>query len=200
MKLRLENKGALTVLTVTEDLDEKQLSVLKAGLLKMLRTDTTLIVLDLIGLGEASSEVLKELLEQKKVASQFMAQLFVVSQIPGIGDFRTRDEAFAYILIPTNFLSALDRRMEFRLKSLTAERKDLEKRLSGVRGNTNEINHLRKEHSDLKYLENFLEEEVKKLFLRRQPLDENPQLTAKTEVLDRTLTTALEMEGLLPTN
>lgn len=200
MKLRLENKGAITVLTVTEDLDEKQLSVLKAGLLKMLRTDTTIIVLDLIGLGEASSEVLKELLEQKKVATQFRAQLFIVSQIPGIGDFRTRDEAFAHVLIPMNFLSGLERCMESRLKSLAAERKDLEKRLSGVRGNTNEINHLRKEHSDLKYLESFLEEEVKKLFLRRKPLDENPQLTAKTESLDRTLTTVLEMEGLLPTN
>ncbi len=198
MKLKLEAKGGVTILGVTEDVGAQHVPVLKAGLTKLFESGKKAVLLDVAGAVGMAPSVLAEIIGIQNIAADHGAQLMIVSPTPGIGNASSRDEALGLMTSPIGNLMAEEARLSAKLSRLTKRKTELENALASTAATEKDIKRLRKENSDLKTLVGGLERQLERLLRERIPKGaELPSLASKRMTIEKTATVVLEVSGVL---
>lgn len=198
MKLKLEVKGSITILGVTEDVAHQHVPVLKAGLGKIFESGKKAVVLDLAETQGLSPTTLAEILGIQAIAADAGAQLVLVSPIPGLGGASSRDEAIQMLTSPIGRLMAQEAGLNAKLTRLTKRKIELENALNSTAAAEKEIRKLRKDNSDLKTLISGLEQKVQRLFEQRTtPVGDPAALASRRVTVEKTSTVVLEVAGIL---
>jgi hypothetical protein len=173
---------------------------LKAGLQKVLATVKKQILLDLTAITEAqiaSSETRSDLISLPVLAFDQQAVLLVASPIPLLGNVASVEIGLADIKSPMGKLLSFEAKLRLEASKLQDKKIAIEKSFNEANGGAANIKAAKSENSKLKHRLRGLEHLARKLLKSYREPFTSTLYTSRGEILDQSLKTVLEKEGLL---
>lgn len=199
MKIKLETVNDTSILNITETLNIADLTVLRAGVNKMLKSGTRSILIDLSTLSEASlgsTDVLNLLSELKTWAREQTPLFALIGTLADFMDYRERAEAMSAFSSDLPRLMSLETKLIAQINALTERRKKLDEDLQVLEPVESKLKKLRKENTELKR-----KQEIIQLLTRRSAFKRSANYTAseviqsKLASIQEVLFPVLEKEG-----
>lgn len=215
MRLRLNQEKDIAILDVLDDVSVQNVSVLRAGITKLLASGKHKIILNLIDAKQLAIEVIREIVKLHQVASELKGEIVLVGQgdmvkqglksfaaPPTIRYFSTREAALSALVEEKNKTAEPATRIEgpnselrAHLEKLQAENKKLKEKIG--KNNVDEIRKLRFENGVFSQQATALENQLKALLKERKPKADMETVALKITQLETALTGFLEKEGLV---
>jgi anti-anti-sigma regulatory factor len=173
LKIALESLKNIPILSVTETVTEHDIAVLRAGLVKILKTGKNKIVLELPKNESLPSEVIRELASFDIMARELAGRLVLAGITPGL---KTKIEVFAMPPVILTFESR-EKAVEFFLVPPVAETSEAVAPAApnheAVEALKNEQNSYKTRILELEQENKFLKEQIVSVtIMRRPPTDE----------------------------
>lgn len=198
MKLRMEKKDQVIILSVLEDVQAEHPPVIGAGLQKLFQGHPKGVLLDLTQIGKVDDATLKELLGLRKVADEWANQLVVISDKPGVGDAPNEEEGIKKLDDSLSNLMNRENKLKARKEKLSQLRDRLKKQLEEMNAKFGDIRALRKENSDLKSKIQDMEQQVALFGKERKPLEKDPSADPKQKEIEETLKKVYQAVEYIP--
>ena len=194
MKLKLSEKAGIKILAVTETLQAQEISVLHAGILKILHSGASGLIVDL-----TQTQVDHSAISQLRVGTQTLpTPLLIVTSVENLGDLLKIDDAVALLNSPVRKLMTRENQLKLRIAEAQTRKKDLEAKLSEQTARWSDFLKLKKRQSDLKR-ETALLENALGAWITAGKMDAStprPPMP-KSALLNQVLKTALASQGIL---
>lgn len=198
MKLKLDQKDDITIISVSEGIEAAQVPVLKAGLKKLFQAEKTLVILDLLSIPNGvlqTQPMLDEISGLPKWGQEQGAQLAVVTTATGVGTASTREEGLKAIKSPLAGLQILEAKLQAQMRMFEQQKAEFTQKLGS--GGTDNARILRRENAELKKTVAMLDSAIRKFLKKRTEPYPPDALKAKREAIDNLLGTVLVQEGSL---
>lgn len=212
MKLRLNQERDISILDVLEEVSVQNVSVLRAGVSKLLHSGKNKIILNLVDAKHLAMEVIKEIVSLHLIASELKGEILLVGQAdmvrqaiksfatpPPVRCFATKEAALGAFEQEKPRPVISDKPDPFaeykaQIAKLEAENKSLKGKLEGR--NSDETKKLKQEHSQLQQHAKTLEEQLHALIKERKKPFQMDSLETKISQLETALAEALSKEGV----
>ena len=146
MKLKLSHQEGIQLLAVTESLLPQEISILRAGILKILHSDAPGLILDL-----SHARVDSNFISQVRAETQSLpTPLIIVSTQEGVGDVPTVQEGLARLNSPLKRLLTRESQVNQQITASEATKKELEFKLNSQNKDWTEFLKLKHRFSTLK--------------------------------------------------
>lgn len=219
MKLKLTQQNNISILDILEEVSLQNVSVLRAGISKILQSGKNRIVLNLIDAKQLSMDILRELIKLNLIAMELKGSIVLVGQgdlvgqaiksfssPPSIKYFSSIEAAVRSFTEESSAVTAQaapkfdpndpNGELKQKLAQLEAENKSLKAKLEG-RANAEELRKLRFENGVFQQQFTAMEEQLQLLIKERKKPFEMEGMTAKITQLETAMSEFLEKEGLL---
>lgn len=197
MKLKLDPTPNVLFLQITETVDLNQLTILRAGLAKILPTAKKPVILDLMPIAPADSDSRAFLLAAGSLmswANQQGSKLLIVGPWPEEGHFPTRELAAEALSKPCGEMVIRERTIKDRVADLEYRKSQLETMLAERASKNTDLRTLKAKFSTLSMQVTELDSQVHAYWdNRKPPADDSPRLASVAQIL----TLVLEQEGIL---
>ena len=182
MKLKLTTQGTHTILSVTENVTQQQIPVLKAGISKIFQAGKKTVLLDLTQT-LADPAIIREMSELQLWAMELGAQLVAVTALRDVGQAGSVAEGIQLLGSQMALLLANETKLKTQLSALEKQLVELDKKLNSVASNENALAKLKKENADLRNHVTELEKEVARRLRNRVDIFESELIKNKMERL-----------------
>ncbi|MGK5089960.1 hypothetical protein WDW86_20610 [Bdellovibrionota bacterium FG-2] len=202
MKIIVQGKGSITILTITEAIGREHVTALKAGLQKLIKAGKQNILLNMTGSTPtdfASLDVMSEINSLAAWAYDQNAAVVVTSPINEIAQFPSLQEGITALNSPNMRSILAEMALQSQVRALEAKKAALGKKYNDLTTSkdTLDITTLLKENTVARKLVRSLEEQVVKLLKHRTKPGLSPNAAAKMRAVEKTAVTVLEQEGVL---
>ncbi len=204
MKLKLSQEKKVTTLEVTEDITFQNVSVLKAGVVKLLQTGKNRIILNLSGVQAVPMDVIQEIIKLHLTATELGGEIVLVgkgdlvkqaivsfAKPPPIRYFSTPNAAMEALVetgdakLPKGTLASETELLKNEIKKLQTENESLRAKLQGKKAD--DIKAIQKENAEIKKEMLRMEQEVTRLQKERKKPFDSASMQQRIDELEATL-------------
>ena len=202
MKILVQGKGNITILTISEAIGPEHVTALKGGLQKLIKAGKQNILLNMTGSKPtdfASIEVMSEINSLPAWAYDLGAAVVVTSPINEIAQFPSLQEGLTALNNPNMRGLLAEMALQSQVRALEAKKASLEKKYNemATSKDTLDVTALLKENTVARKLVRELEVQIVKLLRHRTKPGRSPSAAAKLSAVEKTAVTVLEQEGVL---
>lgn len=214
MRLRLNQERDISLLDVLDDVSVQNVSVLRAGIAKLLSSGKHKIILNLVDAKQLAIEVIREIVKLHQIASELKGEIVLVGQgdmvkqaiksfptPPSIRYFSTREAALNALLgehteeAPVARIEGPNSELRAHLEKLQTENKKLKEKIA--KNNVEEIRKLRFENGVFQQQSMAMEEQLKAIVKERKPAPDSEGTQTKINQIEKSLNEFLVKEGLV---
>jgi hypothetical protein len=194
MKLKLSEKAGIKILAVTESLQEQEISVLHAGILKILHSNALGLIVDL-----TQTQVNHAAISRLRADTSTLATpLLIVTAVENLGDLLKVEDAIALLNSPVRKLMTRESQLKLKISDAQALKKELEAKLSAQTAQWSEFLKLKKRQSDMKREITLLENALSSSITAGKMDSSTPRPPMpKSALLNQILKTVLASQGIL---
>lgn len=215
MKLKLSEEKKITILTISEDVTATNTEIIRAGIVKLLKSGKNRLVLNLVDAQKIPLEVLKLIVKLHSTATELKGSIVLCGQgellkqavlsfsnPPTVKYFTNLEAAISSLQDNPNkepekstAPSSETVQLKEEIKKLENENKTLKGKLQAY--NPDEAKKLKAENAELTQKIKLLENQVSQLLKERKKPFDMDSMKSKVTELEAALTDALQKEGLV---